>query len=255
MKANNFRGFLDDLLAQSGAIIRTAWGDTGHIAYESKADKSPVTDVDRAVEKKLREMIGAKFPAHGIIAEEFGSEREDAEWVWVIDPIDGTKSFISGVPLFVTLIGLLHRGEPVLGAIDQPVLRERCVGDNQTTLFNGNPVRVRPCGDLKNAVVTTSGFETIAGQPFERGFSRLAAASRFTRTWGDGYGYMLVATGRADVMIDPVLAPWDLLPLIAVMRGAGAKITNLDGSEVIGGGGAVAAYPGLHPHVIAKLAG
>lgn len=253
MQPNDFRGFLDELLAQSGAIIRAAWGDTGHIAYESKSDRSPVTEVDRGVERKLRELIVAKHPTHGIIAEEFGNERADAEWVWVIDPIDGTKSFITGVPLFVTLIGLLHRGEPVLGAIDQPVLRERCVGDNATTLFNGKPTRVRPCRELRDAVVTTSGMETIAGQPFEKGFSRLTAATRFTRTWGDGYGYLLLATGRVDVMAEPILAPWDLLPLIAVMRGAGAKITDAAGRDVIGGSGAVAAHPGLHPQVLAAM--
>jgi myo-inositol-1(or 4)-monophosphatase len=255
MQPNDFRGFLDELLAQSGAIIRAAWGDAGHIAFESKSDRSPVTEVDRGVEKKLRELINAKFPAHGIIAEEFGSERENAEWVWVIDPIDGTKSFITGVPLFVTLIGLLHRGKPVLGAIDQPILRERCVGDNTTTLFNGKPTRVRPCSDLKNAVVTTSGMETIAGQPFEKGFSRLAAASRFTRTWGDGYGYLLLATGRVDVMAEPILAPWDLLPLIAVVNGAGGKITDVNGNEAIGGSGAIAACPELHPKVVQQFRG
>ncbi len=255
MQPNDFRGFLDELLAQSGAIIRAAWGDTGHIAYESKSDRSPVTEVDRGVEKKLREMIGAKFPSHGIIAEEFGSERENAEWVWVIDPIDGTKSFISGVPLFVTLIGLLHCGKPVLGAIDQPVLRERCVGDNETTLFNGKPTRVRLCRNLRDAVLTTSGFETIAGQPFEKGFLRLAAATRFTRTWGDGYGYLLLATGRVDVMAEPILAPWDLLPLIAVVNGAGGKITDVTGGEAIGGSGAIAASPELHPKVVEEFRG
>lgn len=255
MQANDFLGFLDELLAESGAIIRAAWGDPGHIAYETKSDRSPVTEVDRGVEKRLREMINARFPDHGIVAEEFGSERERAEWVWVIDPIDGTKSFISGVPLFVTLIGLMHHGRPALGAIDQPVLRERCVGNNETTWFNGVPVRVRPCAGLPDAVVTTSGLETIAGQSLEAGFSRVAAAARFTRTWGDGYGYLLVATGRADVMIDPILAPWDLLPLIAVMRGAGAKITDLYGRDVIGGKGAVAAHPDVHPAVIEKLGG
>lgn len=255
MQPNDFRGFLDELLAQSGAIIRAAWGDTGHIAYESKSDRSPVTEVDRGVEKKLRELINAKFPAHGIIAEEFGSERENAEWVWVIDPIDGTKSFISGVPLFVTLIGLLHQGKPVLGAIDQPILRERCVGDNTTTLFNGKPTRVRPCSDLRNAVVTTSGMETIAGQPFEKGFSKLSAASRFTRTWGDGYGYLMLATGRVDVMTEPILAPWDLLPLIAIVNGAGGKISDVNGRDAIGGSGAIAACPELHPKVVAQFAG
>lgn len=255
MQANDFLGFLDELLAQSGAIIRAAWGDTGHIAFETKSDRSPVTEVDRGVEKKLREMINAKFPAHGIVAEEFGNEREDAEWVWVIDPIDGTKSFITGVPLFVTLIGLLHRGKPVLGAIDQPILRERCVGNNEVTLFNGKPTRVRPCRELRDAVVTTSGMETIAGKPFEKGFTRLSAASRFTRTWGDGYGYLLLATGRADVMAEPILAPWDLLPLIAVVNGAGGNISDVTGGNAIGGSGAIAANPELHPKVVELFRG
>lgn len=252
MQPDDFSGFLDELLARSGDIIRAAWGGT--VAYETKSDRSPVTEVDRGVERALRDTILGRFPDHGIIAEEFGNERADAEWVWVIDPIDGTKSFITGVPLFVTLIGLLHRGEPVLGAIDQPILRERCIGNNHATLFNGRPTRVRPCPALRDAVVTTSGFETIAGQSFEPGFSRLAASTRFTRTWGDGYGYLLLATGRVDVMAEPILAPWDLLPLIAVLRGAGAKITDTQGREVVGGSGAVAAHPDLHPHVVSCLA-
>ena len=249
MQPDDFSGFLDELLARSGEIIRAAWGTS--IAYEAKADRSPVTEVDRGVERALRELIHQRHPDHGIIAEEFGNERADAEWVWVIDPIDGTKSFITGVPLFVTLIGLLHRGEPVLGAIDQPILRERCVGNGTVTLFNGKPTRVRACSDLRNAVVTTSGMETIAGQPFERGFMKLAAASRFTRTWGDGYGYLLLATGRVAVMADPILAPWDLLPLIAVLRGAGAVVSDPRGEKVSGPNGAVAASPELHAQALA----
>src|SRR5262245_60057463 len=135
--------FVTELAEESGALIRRYFRSPA-LAVDVKDDATPVTDADRGAEELLRRRILARFPDHGIMAEEFGTERGDAEWVWVLDPIDGTKSFVSGVPLFGTLIGLLHRGEPILGAIHQPIARELCLGDGTSTTLTGRAGRLRP---------------------------------------------------------------------------------------------------------------
>src|SRR3954470_17138786 len=150
-----YRTFMTELAGKSGNFIRPFFGNPD-LAVETKADQSPVTRADRGAEELMRALIAKKFPAHGIIGEELGNDRADAEWVWVLDPIDGTKSFITGVPLWGTLIALLHQGQPVLGAIHQPVLRQLVVGDNATTTFNGNPVRTRACTRIEEATLLYS---------------------------------------------------------------------------------------------------
>jgi myo-inositol-1(or 4)-monophosphatase len=244
--------FIHELAEASGDLIRRHFRSPG-LAVEVKDDQTPVTDADRGAEEILRKMILARFPDHGIMAEELGHERLDAEWVWVLDPIDGTKSFVSGVPLFGTLIGLLRHGEPVLGAIHQPILRELCIGDGERTTLNGVRVRVRPTGRLADAVVLTSDPGMPARYQDGAAWERLAGRVRWVRTWGDCYGYLLVAAGLADVMADPVMNPWDLLPLVPVIRGAGGVITDWQGNDAVHGSSSVAANPMLHPEVIACL--
>jgi histidinol phosphatase-like enzyme (inositol monophosphatase family) len=150
-----YRSFVKELAVASGDFIRPLFADPS-LAVEIKEDASPVTAADRGAEELMRRMIAQRFPQHGIIGEEFGEERPDAEWVWVLDPIDGTKSFITGVPLWGTLIGLLHRGQPVLGAIHQPILGQLMTGDGHVTLLNDRPVRMRACSRLEEATVLTS---------------------------------------------------------------------------------------------------
>ena len=244
--------FVRELAAESGALIRRYFRSPG-LAVEIKDDATPVTDADRGAEELLRKRILARFPDHGIMAEEFGTERGDAEWVWVLDPIDGTKSFVSGVPLFGTLIALLHHGQPVLGAIHQPVLEELCLGDGTTTTLNDRPVRVRRTTRLQDAVVLASDTTTAARHQSAAGWERLVASARWVRTWGDCYGYLLVATGQADVMTDPIMSPWDLLALVPVIRGAGGIITDWQGGDPVRATSIVAACPELHPQVIACL--
>jgi myo-inositol-1(or 4)-monophosphatase len=246
--------FVRELMDESGALIRRYFRSPG-LVVDVKDDATPVTDADRGAEELLRKRILARFPDHGIMAEEFGHERLDAEYVWVLDPIDGTKSFVSGVPLFGTLIGLLHRGEPVLGAIHQPIHGELVIGDNATTTLNGTRVRVRPTSRLADAVVLASDTTTAARFQDAAGWERLVASARWVRTWGDCYGYLLVATGQADVMTDPIMSPWDLLPLIPVIRGAGGVITDWQGNDAVHGSSSIAAGPLLHPDVIACLNG
>ncbi|CAM3392709.1 histidinol-phosphatase [Rhodothermus bifroesti] len=239
---------LADIAAET---LRPYWGQ--QLAVELKEDASPVTEADRAVERALRAQITQAYPAHGLWGEEYGPERPDAEWVWVLDPIDGTKSFIAGVPLFTTLIGLLHEGRPVQGAIIQPVLGQFLYGDGTGAWFNNKPVRVRQCMRLEEAVLLTTDENHIEQHYGSAAFTQLRRRVRLFRTWGDAYGYLLVATGRADIMLDAEMHPWDVLPLIPVVTGAGGMITSWYGGDAPQGPGCVAAAPTLHAEVLGIL--
>jgi histidinol phosphatase-like enzyme (inositol monophosphatase family) len=252
MDRSGLERFVRELAAESGAFIR-GYFRSPSLAVDAKDDATPVTDADRGAEELLRKRILARYPDHGIMGEELGSERIDAEYVWVLDPIDGTKSFVAGVPLFGTLIGLLHRGQPVLGAIHQPILGELCLGDGTVTTLNDRPVRVRETARLADAVVLASDTTTAARHQDADGWERLVTSARWVRTWGDCYGYLLVASGQADVMTDPIMSPWDLLPLVPIIRGAGGVITDWQGGDPVHATSIVAANPVLHPEVIACL--
>jgi myo-inositol-1(or 4)-monophosphatase len=203
----------------------------------------------------MRDLIAKKFPAHGIIGEEFGNDRPDAEWTWVLDPIDGTKSFMSAVPLFGTLIALMHQGQPVLGAIHQPILRQLMIGDGLSTTLNGRPVRVRSTARLEDATLLTSDPLNPARHQDGARYASLEKRVRLSRTWGDCYGYLLLAGGWADLMLDPIMNPWDIQALIPVIRGAGGVITDWQGGDPVKASSIVAANPILHPQVIAALGG
>jgi fructose-1,6-bisphosphatase/inositol monophosphatase family enzyme len=149
-----FLKFLELLARESGRIIRRYFGE--ELSVERKSDASPVTIADRQAEEVLRGLIGREFPDHGLIGEEFGETNADAEYVWIVDPIDGTKSFVAGVPLFGTLIGLLHKGEPLVGVIANPLLDIFLCGDNSRALLNGRPTACRPCPSLSEAVLSTT---------------------------------------------------------------------------------------------------
>jgi len=240
-----YRAFIAELTAASGPIVRQHFGNLA-LAVEQKSDHTPVTEADRAAEAAMRKLINARFPSHGILAEEYGPERADAEWTWVLDPIDGTKSFIHGVPLFGTLIGLLHEGKPMLGAIDQPVLNWLCVGDGVATTLNGKPVRVRETRAMSEATLLTTCLVDSSMRHDPAAWLRLQKAAKMVRTWGDCFGYFLVATGQADVMCDAVMNLWDVLPLVPIIRGAGGLITDWSGGEVGDQKSCLAASPRLH---------
>ena len=230
-----YRAFMIELAERSGEFIRPYFADPG-LVVEDKSDQSPVTPADRGAEELLRQMISRRYPGHGIVGEELGSENDQAEFVWVLDPIDGTKAFISACPLFGTLIALLHRGEPVLGALHQPVLRQLLIGDGETTELNRRPVRVRPCLTVESAVLLTSDPLNPGKYRDGAAFDALARRVRFTvRTWGDCYGYLLVASGWADVMTDPIMNPWDIQAIVPIVRGAGGVITDWRGGDPVKG--------------------
>ncbi|MEI6861047.1 MAG: histidinol-phosphatase [Verrucomicrobiota bacterium] len=248
-----YRTFMGELAQQSGEFIRPYFGTPG-LAVETKADQTPVTAADRGAEELLRALIAKRYPAHGVIGEEFGEDRPGAEFVWMLDPIDGTKSFVAGVPLWGTLIALLHGGQPVLGTIHLPALGQLMLGDGTTTTLNGRPTRVRPCTRVEDATLLTSDPLNPAIYQDGPAFAAFSRRARLVRTWGDCYGYFLLASGRADVMCDPVLSPWDLAALVPVVHGAGGVITDWQGSAPWPAPSALAATsPSLHAEAIAAL--
>jgi histidinol phosphatase-like enzyme (inositol monophosphatase family) len=244
--------FARSLAEASGRLIAERFA-AGNFEVDTKADLSIVTQTDRDVERMLREMIHTIHPDHGVIGEEFGSDNADAEFVWTLDPIDGTISFVSGVPLFGTLIGLMQNGQPILGVIHQPVLGELMIGDGVMTTHNGREVSIRPCSRLEDATLLTT--DPNLADRFQDGgkFEALRRRAAMTRTWGDCYGYLMLASGRADVMLDPIMNPWDLIPLVPIIRGAGGVITDWRGGDPVTGTSIVAAGPDLHPQVLEIL--
>ena len=251
----NALAFAERLADAAGAVIRPYFRAGG--AVERKADHTPVTEADREAEQSMRRLIAETFPDHGILGEEYGGERTDSAYLWVLDPIDGTKSFITGVPLFGTLIALLHCRRPILGVIDQPVLGERWIGAiGRPTLFNGAPVRTRPCGDLATAVLSTTGLDQYRGADADA-FTRLAGAVGLLRHITDCYGYAMLASGHVDLVVETGLQPYDHLALTPVVAGAGGRITDWHGAplDLDSDGRVVAAGDAaLHAHVLALLA-
>ncbi len=246
-----FAEFCQILAIESGRIIRSYF--RSELSIETKADATPVTIADKKAEEKMREMIMKAYPGHGIIGEEFGDHNPDAEYQWVLDPIDGTKSFICGAVTFGTLIALMKKGEPLLGVFVQPVLNEFLIGDNEITLLNGQPVTVRPCNKLNDAVLLTTDHVNIAKYQNKDKFDKLIAQSKLYRNWGDCYGYYLLATGYADIMIDPIMSLWDLMALIPIIKGAGGVITDYHGNNPVHGNSIIAASAGIHNEVIKVL--
>jgi len=256
MNLEPYLSFVRDLAGASADIILPYYHGKD-LGLELKSDATPVTLADRRAEEIMRQMIERRFPNHGILGEEYGTVRPDAEFVWVLDPIDGTKSFITHVPLFGTLIGLMHQGRPVIGCIHQPVLGQLMLGDGSTTTLNGSPVHIRPCHDLSQATLVTTDPVHPAKYHSGAAFDALQQRVSFSRTWGDCYGYLLVAAGWADLMVDPIMNPWDLLPIEPIMRGAGAVMTTWDGQPAnhSGANSGIACSAAIHPEVIRILRG
>jgi myo-inositol-1(or 4)-monophosphatase len=223
-----YRHFIVELAVQSGDFIRPYFRNPA-LTVETKSDASPVTLADRGAEMLLRDLIRKRFPTHGIVGEEFGSENERAEFVWVLDPIDGTKSFISGAPLWGTLIALLHQGQPALGLIHLVGLDQLLIGDGTTATLNDRPIHTRRTRRLAEATVLTSDTRNLAKYQNAAACDRLVAQSGLFRTWGDCYGYALVAAGWADAMLDPIMNPWDIAALVPIIRGAGGTISDWRG--------------------------
>ncbi len=249
-----FAAFAATLADASGPVLRRYFRQP--YTVEAKADASPVTIADRESEQALRAAIEARYPHHGIRGEELGIARGEAEHLWVLDPIDGTRSFITGKALFVTLIGLVQRGRPIVGVIDQPISRERWVGAGGLgTTFNGQPAHTRETTDLGRAALYCTGPEWCRGEDVAA-FQRLNAAVGMTQYSADAYAFGLLASGWIDLVVECGLEPHDFVATIAVIEGAGGVITDWDGapldcarkSNVL-----AAANPTLHRAAQAKL--
>lgn len=248
---NEMKKFGRMLAEESGKIIRGYFRN--EVGIETKSDDTPVTVADKQAEHKMRELIMKEFPGHGILGEEFGDYQPDAEYRWVLDPIDGTKSFVCGTVTFGTLIALLKNGIPVMGIINQPVLNEFLIGDNNSAELNGKPVKVRKCDDISEAVLLTTDHLNIEKYQGLKGFEKLIRSTKLYRNWGDCYGYYLLATGYADIMIDPIMSPWDMLALIPIIKGAGGTITDYQGNDAVTGKSIVATGGKIHSRVISLL--
>jgi myo-inositol-1(or 4)-monophosphatase len=245
MTAVDFSAFVDKLAAVSAETIlpffRTALSiqDKGrHGSFD------PVTAADRAAETAMRALIYQTFPHHGIVGEEFGEERADAEYVWVLDPIDGTKSFISGMPAWGTLIALTRFGEPIFGVMNQPFTAERFSGDAGAARYRGpageRDLRVRPCERLSEAILFTTS-PLLMNEADRQAFGRVEESVRLSRYGGDCYAYCMLAAGHVDLVIETELKPHDVLPLVPIIAGAGGVMTTWENGSPNGGGRIVAA--------------
>ena len=226
------------------------------LAVDTKADESPVTQADREVEAALRDVIAQHYPAHGIFGEEFGSLHAEAEFVWSLDPIDGTRAFISGNPLWGTLLALLHRGKPVLGVIDIPMLNERWIGAaGSSAQLNGEDCGVSACTELRQAILYATSPDIFEGAELAA-FDALTQAARMRRYGGDCYSYGLLASGHVDLVVEAGLQPYDYLALIPVIEGAGGVITDWTGQPLSlesQGRVVAAATPQLHRQAMRVL--
>lgn len=240
---------LAERMADAARPVVMRFFRTSALAIDAKADASPVTVADREAEAAMRRMIAEAFPEHGVVGEEHGATRPDAEYVWVLDPIDGTKSFVTGKPLFGTLIALLHRHRPVIGVIDMPALGERWVGvDGEATRFNGAPARARACPGLPSAWLYATSPHMFQGRDAEA-FQRLGGRCRAILYGADCYAYGLLANGTVDLVCEAAMQPYDYCALVPIVSGAGGVITDWAGGELtLDSDGRVLAAgdPGLH---------
>lgn len=246
-----WQAFARHLARLSAAVIKPYF--RSNLQVDLKADLSPVTIADMKAEETMREAIMAAYPDHGILGEEFGHHQPDAEYQWVLDPIDGTKSFITHSYLFGTLIALTKQGRPILGVINHPIFDDFLIGDGNETRLNDRVVRVRACNRIEDAVLLNTSHWNVYKYQNGEAFAALSKRVQRYNNWGDCHGYYLVACGGADIMTDPILNPWDLMALIPIIEGAGGRITDWQGRDPITGNGAVATSGTIHDAVIRAL--
>ncbi|MFL9966178.1 histidinol-phosphatase [Paraburkholderia sediminicola] len=253
---SGFRLFAARLANDAAAVSMSYFRrhpDTG-----TKPDRSPVTNADTSIEAQMRGTIRARYPHHGILGEEYGELQLQSEYVWVVDPVDGTASFIIGLPLWGTLIALLHEGEPVLGLLDVPALKERWTGTPASCLAqDGTTCRTRQCVSLADATVCATSPDMFAGD--ERAvFDALTCRAKARRFGGDCYNYAMLASGYLDAVVEAGLEPYDFLSMVPIIESAGGAITDWDGKPLrmeSGGRVVAAATSALHREILSFTAG
>lgn len=219
------------------------------VPVELKSDDTPVTRADREAEALIREIIGKRYPGHSILGEEEGATEGDAPYKWIIDPIDGTKSFIHGVPLYGVLIGVEVEGKPSVGVIYLPALDDMIsAATGLGCRWNGRPTGVSKVTNLSEALVVSASITTCFAR--SEAFGKLCKKTRLQRTWGDAFGYAMVATGRADVIVDPVMNPWDCAPMLPILTEAGGHFTTWKGETTIWGPDSFATNGALYEQVL-----
>jgi myo-inositol-1(or 4)-monophosphatase len=258
MTAIDFEAFVDELAAVSGETIRPFFRSALGVENKSRSGGfDPVTAADRAAESAMRALIKRTFPEHGIVGEELGADRPDAEYVWVLDPIDGTKSFICGLPAWGTLIALTRNGVPIYGMMHQPFTREHFSGDGRGARYRGpagdRALRVRPCASLGDAIMLTTS-PLLMNEADRQAFRRVEKEVRLSRYGGDCYAYCVLAAGHVDLLIETELKPHDVLALIPIIEGAGGIMTTWDNGRPHNGGRIIAAGDKrVHEHAMALL--
>ncbi|HVV60448.1 MAG TPA: histidinol-phosphatase [Pseudolabrys sp.] len=244
MTAIDFAAFVDELATVSGETIMPFFRTALSVENKKAGGFDPVTAADRAAEAGMRTLIRRTFPDHGIVGEEYGDERADAEYVWVLDPIDGTKSFIAGMPAWGTLIGLMRFGEPVFGMMHQPFTRERFSGDGGAAYYRGasgkRDLRVRACAALGDALLATTS-PLLMNEPDRAIFGKVEKQVKLSRYGGDCYAYCMLAAGQIDLVIETEIKPYDIIPLIPIIAGAGGIITTWEDGPAQNGGRIIAA--------------
>ena len=244
MTAVDFSSFVDQLAAASSETILPFFRTALAVDNKKASGFDPVTAADRAAEQAMRALIRQNFPGHGVIGEEYGAARTDAEYVWVLDPIDGTKSFITGMVAWGTLIGLMRFGEPVFGMMNQPFTREKFSGDGGAARYRGpageRALHVRGCASLDEAILSSTS-PRLMNQADRAAFGRLEDGVKLSRYGGDCYGYCMLAAGLIDLVVETEIKPHDIVALIPVVTGAGGVITTWEGGPAQAGGRIVAA--------------
>ena len=236
--------FLLALNRASGEVILPLFRAEHGMVDKGKRGFDPVTEADKGAERAIRRLIAERYPDHGVIGEEYGEDRPDAEFVWVLDPVDGTRAFIAGLPVWTTLIGLRFQGRPVLGSIGQPFLGEVFIGHaggSRLVTANGErPLQVRACPDIRQAIIATTDPEGCFDGAELGAWTQVRAAARLARLGCDAYAYAMVAQGTMDLVVEAGLQPWDIEAAIPLIEGAGGLVTNWRGQPVGAHGGQVA---------------
>lgn len=259
MSKENLAGFLDELADAASKAIMPHFRSLASVENKAGVGYDPVTIADRAAETAMRELIGSRYPSHGIVGEEFGNERTDAEFIWVLDPIDGTRSFITGLPVWGTLIGLLAGGKPAVGMMVQPFTGERFAGDGQRAWYRGptgdGALKARPCAGLADAVLFTTTPALFKGAE-RQAYDRVESSVRLARYGTDCYAYCMVAAGQADLVIESGLNMHDIVALIPIIEGAGGIVTDWRGGPATHGGQVLACGDRrVHAEAMKRLAG
>lgn len=226
------------------------------LSVETKQDNSPVTIADRNSEEALRALMLKHTPGYGIIGEEFGSQAGSADREWVIDPIDGTKAFIHGVPLFGTLLALLEGGRPVVGVISLPALGQVMHASLGGGCFlDGNPCRVSGAAKVEESLLLDGSSTTMERLGHGPAWAALRKRAKLHRGWGDCYGHMLVACGRAEAMVDPIVSIWDVAPMAVILPEAGGRFSALSGKDSINEGNGVSTNGAIHEEILRGMRG